>query len=306
VIVRTQALDFGQGSAMGEDARMQVTATIAETRAALDAARAEGRTVGLVPTMGYLHRGHVSLMARARAECDVVAASIFVNPLQFGAGEDLGTYPRDLPGDTAAAEAAGVDLLFTPDVSEMYPVPAATSVVVPELAATMEGAARPTHFAGVATVVAKLFNIAGPGRAYFGEKDFQQLAIVRRMAADLSFPVEVVGCPIVREADGLALSSRNVYLTADERSAAPVLHRALQAGVAAIVAGERDPAAVRALVAEIVAAEPLAELDYAEVVDAASLARPDGLRGDVRLLVAARFGRPRLLDNLGVLVPEQG
>ena len=285
---------------------MQVITTIAETRAELDRARAAGGMVGLVPTMGYLHRGHVSLMARARAECDVVVASIFVNPLQFAAGEDLSTYPRDLPGDTAAAEAAGVDVLLTPDVAEMYPRPAATSVVVPELAATMEGASRPTHFAGVATVVAKLFNIAGPGRAYFGEKDFQQLAIVRRMASDLSFPVDVIGCPIVRDPDGLALSSRNVYLTPDERRAAPVLHRALQAGVAAIVAGERDPAVVRRLVADIVGAEPLAELDYAEVVDAESLARPDRLTGEVRLLAAARFGRPRLLDNLGVLVPEQG
>jgi len=285
---------------------MQVIATVAETRAELDRARAGGATVGLVPTMGYLHRGHVSLMARARAECDVVVASIFVNPLQFAAGEDLSTYPRDLPGDTAAAEAAGVDLLFTPDVAEMYPRPAATSVIVPELAATMEGASRPTHFAGVATVVAKLFNIAGPGRAYFGEKDYQQLAIVRRMAADLSVPVEVVGCPIVRDPDGLALSSRNVYLTPDERRAAPVLHRALQSGVAAILAGERDPGVVRRLVADVVGAEPLAELDYAEVVDAESLARPEGLAGEVRLLAAARFGRPRLLDNLGVLVPEQG
>ncbi len=283
---------------------MRVTTTIGETRDVLDAVRREGATVGFVPTMGYLHDGHVSLMARARAECDVVAASIFVNPLQFAAGEDLSTYPRDLPADSARSEAAGVDLLFTPSVGEMYPRPAATSVVVPELAATMEGASRPTHFAGVSTVVAKLFNIAGPCRAYFGEKDFQQLAIVRRMAGDLSFAVEVVGCPIVREPDGLALSSRNVYLSPDERAAAPVLHRALQAGVASIVAGERDPAAVRDLIAAIVSAEPLAELDYAEVVDAATLARPDVLTGEIRLLTAARFGRPRLLDNLGLLVPE--
>ena len=285
---------------------MRVTTTIAETRAALDAARHDGATVGLVPTMGYLHDGHVSLMTRARGECDVVAASIFVNPLQFGAGEDLSTYPRDLPADSARSEAAGIDLLFTPSVEEMYPRPTATSVIVPELAATMEGASRPTHFAGVSTVVAKLFNIAGPCRAYFGEKDFQQLAIVRRMAGDLSFPVEVVGCAIVREPDGLAMSSRNVYLSADERAAAPVLHRALRSGVAAVLAGERDPATVRDLVAEIIAAEPLAELDYAEVVDAATLARPDRLSGEIRLLTAARFGRPRLLDNLGLLVPEHG
>ena len=284
---------------------MQVTTSIAETRSMLATARAAGRTVGLVPTMGYLHDGHVSLMSRARTECGLVVVSIFVNPLQFGAGEDLSSYPRDLPSDTAAAAAAGVDVLFVPDLTEMYPRPAATSVVVPELAATMEGAARPTHFAGVATVVAKLFNIAGPCRAYFGQKDFQQLTIVERLVADLSFPVEVVGCPIVREPDGLALSSRNVYLGVDERRAAPVLHRALQAGVAAIVAGERDAAAVRDLMERIVAAEPLADLDYVAVVDAVDLAPLAVLAGEVRLLVAAKLGRPRLLDNLGVLVPEQ-
>jgi pantoate--beta-alanine ligase len=285
---------------------MRVTTTIAETRDVLDAARREGATVGFVPTMGYLHDGHVSLMDRARADCDVVAASIFVNPLQFGAGEDLSTYPRDLPADSARSEAAGVDLLFTPSVEEMYPRPTATSVIVPDLAATMEGASRPTHFAGVSTVVAKLFNIIGPCRAYFGEKDFQQLAIVRRMASDLSFEVEIIGCPIVRELDGLAMSSRNVYLTPEERAAAPVLHRALRAGVAAIVAGERDPATVIDLLTAIIAAEPTAELDYVEVVDVATLVRPEVLRGDLRLLTAARFGRPRLLDNLGVLVPEHG
>ena len=285
---------------------MQVTTSIAETRLVLASARAAGRTVGLVPTMGYLHDGHVSLMSRARAECGLVMVSIFVNPLQFGAGEDLSSYPRDLPSDTAAAAAAGVDVLFVPDVTEMYPRPAATSVVVSELAATMEGAARPTHFAGVATVVAKLFNIAGPCRAYFGQKDFQQLTIVERLVADLSFPVEVVGCPIVREPDGLALSSRNVYLGVDERRAAPVLHRALQTGAAAILAGERDGDTVWRLMAAVVAAEPLADLDYVAVVDTVELAPLAVLAGEVRLLVAAKLGRPRLLDNLGVLVPEQG
>ena len=287
---------------------MEVTTTIGETRARLDEARRSGAVVGLVPTMGYLHDGHVSLMARARADCDVVAASIFVNPLQFAADEDLASYPRDLPADSRRAREAGVDLLFTPDVDEMYPRPALTTVAVPELARTMEGASRPTHFAGVATVVAKLLHIAGPCRAYFGEKDFQQLAVVTRMVEDLSFPVEVVGCPIVREPDGLALSSRNVYLTPEERAAAPVLHRALQAGAATVLAGERDPGAVTDLVAAVVTAEPLADLDYAELVDPASLRRPPILEpgARIRLLVAARFGLPRLLDNLGVLIPEQG
>ncbi len=284
---------------------MQVTTAIAKTRAQLDAARREGRIVGLFPTMGYLHEGHATLMRQMRAECDVAVVSIFVNPLQFAAGEDLSTYPRDLGRDTDLAASIGIDLVFAPDVDEMYPMAPVTSVSLPALAATMEGASRPTHFDGVATVVAKLFNIAGPCRAYFSEKDFQQLVIVTRMVADLSFPVEVVACPFVREADGLALSSRNVYLSPDERAAAPVLHRALRAGAAAVVDGERDPAAVVALVAGVVATEPLAELDYVEVVEPATLRRPDRLSGEVRLLVAARFGRPRLLDNLAVLVPEQ-
>jgi pantoate--beta-alanine ligase len=284
-------------------AGIEVVDTIAAFREHLDGARRSGRTVGLVPTMGYLHDGHVSLMARARAECDVVAVTIFVNPLQFAANEDLSTYPRDLEGDVARCGAAGVEIVLAPDVTEMYPRPVITTVSVADLGATMEGAARPTHFDGVATVVAKLFNIGGACRAYFGEKDFQQLAIVRRMAADLSFPVEVVGCPIVRELDGLAMSSRNVYLSPDERAAAPVIHRALQAGAASILAGERDPATVRALVADIISAEPLAELDYAEVVDPETMATPDRLAGELRLLAAARFGTPRLLDNLAVTAP---
>jgi pantoate--beta-alanine ligase len=274
--------------------------TIAGLRAALDRARAAGGTVGFVPTMGYLHDGHVSLMARARAGCDVVVTSIFVNPLQFGAGEDLAAYPRDLARDSALAEGVGVDLLFTPPLAEMYPEPVLTTVSVAEVSAPLEGAARPTHFAGVATVVAKLFSIVGPCRAYFGEKDFQQIAVVRRMARDLSLPVEVVACPTLREPDGLAMSSRNVYLTAAEREAAPVVHRALRAGAAAIGAGEDDPAAVHDLMAGIIEAEPLAELDYAEVVDADSFSVPQPLRGNLRLLAAVRFGKARLIDNVGV------
>lgn len=279
---------------------VRVVETIGAFRAALDDERRAGRRVGLVPTMGYLHDGHVSLMVRARERCDVTAATIFVNPLQFAAGEDLSSYPRDLPRDIERCEAAGVDLILTPSVEEMYPEPVITTVSVAELGATLEGASRPTHFAGVATVVAKLFNIAGPCHAFFGEKDYQQLAIVTRMARDLSFPVTVVPCPIVREPDGLAMSSRNVYLTDDERAAAPVLHRALQAGAAMIVGGERDPGAVRALMAGMVSAEPAAELDYAEVVEEGEVTAPDRISGDVRLLIAARFGRPRLLDNLAV------
>lgn len=282
---------------------MRVVTTIAEVRAATEDARRNGGTVGFVPTMGYLHDGHTSLMDAARADCDLVVASIFVNPLQFGAGEDLGSYPRDLPRDTALSEAAGVDVLFTPTVEEMYPRPLLTTVAVDGITPRFEGAARPTHFAGVATVVAKLLAIVGPCRAYFGEKDWQQLCVVRRMVADLSIPATIVGCPTAREDDGLARSSRNVYLEPEERAAAPVLRRALLSGAASIEAGERDPAAVEARMRDVIATEPLVEVDYAAVVDAATLADVAPLAGTVRLLVAARVGRPRLLDNLGVTVP---
>jgi pantoate--beta-alanine ligase len=281
---------------------MKCVATIAELRAILDGERAVGRSVGFVPTMGYLHDGHASLMRAARADTDVVVASIFVNPLQFGAGEDLDAYPRDLDRDTELAAAAGVDLLFTPAVEEMYPRPVLTTVSVTQVSEGLEGASRPTHFAGVATVVAKLFSIVGPCRAYFGAKDFQQVAVVRRMTEDLSLPVEVVACPTRREPDGLAMSSRNVYLTPEERAAAPVVYAALRSGAAAIAAGERDPAAVRELMAQIIEAEPLAQLDYADVVDADSFTVPEPLAGNLRLLAAVRFGRARLIDNVGVTV----
>jgi pantoate--beta-alanine ligase len=255
--------------------------------------------------MGYLHEGHRTLMDRSVGERDVTLVTIFVNPLQFGANEDLATYPRDFDRDAAMCEAAGVDVVLHPSVEEMYPLgtPTLTSVSVAEVSAALEGASRPTHFAGVATVVAKLFNIVGPSHAYFGEKDWQQLAVIRRMAADLSFPVEVVGCPTIREPDGLAMSSRNAYLTPEERAAAPVVHWALVAGAADIAAGERDPAKVRALVADLIAAEPLATVDYAEVVDAETLQEVDPLTGKLRLLAAVRFGRARLIDNEGAVVP---
>ena len=274
--------------------------TINGFRAALDAERLAGRSVGLVPTMGALHAGHVSLVERAAAECDVVAITIFVNPLQFGAGEDFTRYPRTLEADVEKATAAGAAYAFAPSVEEMYPGDVATSVRVSSLSEGLEGGSRPGHFDGVATVVAKLFNIAGSCRAYFGEKDWQQLAVVRRMAADLSVPVEVIGCETVRESDGLAMSSRNAYLSSEERAAAPVLHRALCAGRDLIEAGERRAATVNAAMAALIDAEALATLDYAEAVEAASLARLDPLAGDVRLLVAARLGKARLIDNMGV------
>jgi pantoate--beta-alanine ligase len=259
-----------------------------------------GSTIGLVPTMGYLHEGHGSLFRRARVECDIVAASIFVNPLQFGANEDLSTYPRDLTRDRALAEHHGVDVLLVPSVEEMYPTPILTSVVVADIPDRLEGASRPGHFTGVATVVAKLLNIFGPDRVYFGDKDWQQVAVVSRMVHDLSFPVEVVACPTIREPDGLAMASRNAYLSDAERAVAPTVYRALTAGAGAIEAGERSREAVEGRMAEVVAAEPAFELDYAVAVDAATLAPVDPLVGDVRLLIAARLGRPRLIDNIGV------
>ena len=284
---------------------MLVLSTKAEFREYLENVRALGRTVGLVPTMGALHEGHLSLLRAAAADCDVVALTIFVNPLQFGAGEDLSAYPRTLDRDLELAEEVGADVVFTPSTDEMYPEPTLSTVHVDQLSLGMEGASRPTHFDGVTTVVAKLFNIAGPSRAYFGEKDFQQLAVVRRMAADLDQPVTVIGCPIVREADGLAMSSRNIYLSSSEREAATVISRALRAGAAMISAGESDPAVIEAHMASIIEAEPLAELDYAVVVDPDSLLTPaELLRGtNVRLLMVAKVGSPRLLDNLGVDVP---
>jgi pantoate--beta-alanine ligase len=268
-------------------------------RDALDEARRGHRRVGLVPTMGFLHAGHRSLMDAAVAETDVAALTIFVNPLQFGPTEDLSDYPRDLDQDLAMADQAGIAHVLAPSVDEMYPQPVVTTVSVAGVSAPLEGESRPTHFTGVATVVVKLFAIAGPCRAYFGEKDFQQLAVVRRMVLDLSLPVEVVGCPTVREPDGLARSSRNVNLSPAERAAAPVLHRALLAGRDAIETGERKAAAVRRIMHEVVATEPLAQLDYAEVVDAVTFDVPAPLHGDLRLLIAARFARARLIDNVG-------
>lgn len=263
---------------------MQVIETIAGFRAALDAERANGRTVGLVPTMGALHAGHASLLDAARATCDVVALTVFVNPLQFGPNEDLSRYPRPFENDVALATQHGADYILHPSVKEMYGERVLTSIHVAGVSEGMEGDVRPGHFDGVATVVAKLFNAAGPAKAFFGEKDYQQLQVVRRMVEDLSFPIEIVPCPIVRESDGLALSSRNVYLSADDRAAATVLYRALQAGAA-------DVANATQIIADIVNAEPRATLDYAEAVVT---------KTETRLLVAAKFGTTRLLDNLGV------
>jgi pantoate--beta-alanine ligase len=281
---------------------MDVVHSVAGFRQAMEAVRAEGRTVGLVPTMGALHAGHESLILRASAECDVVAVSIFVNPLQFGDPSDLDHYPRTIADDLHRCAALGVGVVFAPSVTEMYPdwpEPPSTLVSVGAEAALWEGASRPGHFEGVATVVAKLFSLAGRCRAYFGEKDFQQLAVVRRMAADLGFPVEVVGCPTVRDPDGLALSSRNARLSDADRRAATVLWRALGCARVAIASGERRPGAVSVLMASVVAGEPLVSLDYGAVVDAEHLSVPDVLDGrrPLRLVIAAEVGSVRLIDN---------
>jgi pantoate--beta-alanine ligase len=279
---------------------VQLIETVETWRKALTSERAGGRSVGLVPTMGFLHEGHAALIRRAVAECDVVGVTLFVNPLQFAASEDLTSYPADLDADRTLVEACGATYLFAPSVAEMYPQPLRTTVAVGELGKCWEGASRPAHFAGVATVVVKLFAQAGPCRAYFGEKDFQQLVIVRRLAADLSLPAEVIGCPTVREPDGLARSSRNVYLTDDERSVAPSLYRALRAGEVVATTVGAAPADVEATMSAAIAAEPRFTLDYAAVVDAADLTPATALTGELRLLIAARLGRARLIDNLGV------
>ena len=278
--------------------------TVAAAREFCDAARARDATVGLVPTMGALHDGHLSLLRRSVAETDVTVVSIFVNPLQFGAEEDLEAYPRGFDDDVALCAAGGAAAVFAPGTGEMYPAKPVTSLDFGELSASLEGAFRPGHLRGVGVVVAKLFAIVGACRAYFGEKDWQQLTLVRRLAADLSLPVVVVGCPTVREPDGLALSSRNAYLGPAERAAAGVLHRSLRAGAARIEAGERSTTAVEAEMAAVLATEPrLGPVDYACVVDAATLQPREPLAGELRLLVAAHLGAARLIDNLGATVP---
>jgi pantoate--beta-alanine ligase len=271
-----------------------------DVRRCCDDARARGRTVGLVPTMGGFHEGHRSLMRTARAEADLVVVSLFVNPTQFGPDEDLATYPRDLTGDAAVAAAEGVDVLFAPSVEAMYPDSPRTTVHVDGITARCCGASRPTHFDGVATVVTKLFSIVGPCRAYFGRKDAQQLAVVRRLVEDLNLAVTIVGCPLVRDADGLALSSRNAYLDPEQRAAATVLHRALTRAGDALVAGERDPGPVRDLAAATIAAEPGARLDYAELVDARTFEPATSVHGRLVLAVAAWVGETHLIDNVQI------
>jgi len=275
---------------------MKVTSDIQELRQARW--QQPGASWGLVPTMGYLHEGHISLVRRARAENDFVAATIYVNPTQFAPTEDLSTYPRDLPHDLHLLAEAGTDLVFTPDDAIMYPAGFQTYVTVEEVTRVLEGASRPTHFRGVTTIVAKLFNLLQPTRAYFGQKDYQQTAVLRQMVHDLNFNLDMIICPTVREADGLALSSRNKYLNPAQRAAATVLSRALAAGVGALQAGERDAARLRAQMQGMIAAEPLARLDYISVADPRTLAELDVVGEEAVLSTAVFFDRTRLIDNM--------
>jgi pantoate--beta-alanine ligase len=277
---------------------MKICSTIAEARAACSAARMKRERLGLVPTMGALHEGHLSLVRAAKAQCDAVAVSIFVNPTQFGPKEDLSKYPRQFERDSELLGNEAVDILFAPPVEEMYRRGAITWVLVEGLSEKLDGRSRPDHFRGVTTVVAKLFHILEPDAAFFGQKDAAQLAIIRRMVRDLNFPVEIVACPIVRESDGLAMSSRNVYLNQEERARAPVLRGSLQRAQQRFQAGERNAANLISAAREVFAREPHVVLDYFEVVDPETLDPVERITRETLVAVAAHFGSTRLIDNL--------
>ena len=277
---------------------MKIITTISEMQSTAESFRREGRRAGFVPTMGFLHEGHLSLMHAAREECDVVVTSIFVNPAQFGPNEDLDRYPRDAEGDRKKCESIPVDILFMPDAKEMYPAGASAFVTVEGISDILEGAIRPGHFRGVATVVAKLFNIVKPHTAYFGQKDFQQCVVIRRMAKDLNMDVAISVLPTVREQDGLAMSSRNVYLNPDERRAAACLSRVLKAGEELVKAGVREPDKVKRKMRAILLQEKGIVVDYLEIADPDSLVLLPDLKNRMVMLVAVRLGSTRLIDNL--------
>ncbi len=276
---------------------MEIVTTIAALRQKLAPRRRAGQTIGFVPTMGYLHQGHLSLVGRAKSENDVTVVSIFVNPLQFGKNEDLAKYPRDLARDSAMLEEAGVDFLFAPGVEDMYPEPMQTVVDLPKLGSELEGEARPGHFAGVATVVTKLFNIVQPDSAYFGEKDYQQVTIIQKMVEDLAQPVRVVPVPTVREADGLACSSRNVYLTPEERAAAVIVPKTLAEAERLLLTGIRDVATLEAKLVEFLRSEPLAAPEVVAIRDPRTLERIETVTTTALVLLYVRFGKTKLLDN---------
>lgn len=276
---------------------MNIVKTISEVRNEVKNWRKQGLSVGLVPTMGYLHEGHKSLIERACKENDKVVVSVFVNPTQFGPGEDLATYPRDIQRDAALCEDAGAALIFNPEPEEMYFDDFHTYVTMESLSDELCGKTRPIHFRGVCTVVSKLFHIVAPDRAYFGQKDAQQLAIIKRMVRDLNFDIEIVGCPIVREADGLAKSSRNTYLNPEERKAALVLSRAVRLGQELIQNGERNADVIVDKMKQLIEEEPLAKIDYVQAVDAISIQPVAEIKGTVLVAMAVYIGKTRLIDN---------
>ncbi len=276
--------------------------TVDKVRETVKNWKAQGLSVGLVPTMGYLHEGHQSLIERAVQENDRVVVSIFVNPIQFAPNEDLETYPRDLEKDSILCNDTGADLIFHPQPEEMYPNGFSTQVVMNNLTAELCGKTRPTHFSGVCTVVSKLFNIVAPNRAYFGEKDAQQLAIIKRMVKDLNFDIEIVGCPIVRESDGLAKSSRNTYLNEQERKAALILSKSILLGKEMAANGERSSAMIIKAMTDLINTEPLAKIDYVSIVNAETIEPIDTLCGEVLTAIAVYIGKTRLIDNFMISV----
>ena len=281
---------------------MQIVKTVEDVRKQVKVWRERGLSVGLVPTMGYLHEGHKSLIDKAVEQNDCVVVSVFVNPIQFGPTEDLATYPRDLEHDAAICEEAGADLIFHPQPEEMYYDDFCTYIDMDNLTKGLCGRTRPTHFRGVCTVVGKLFHIVGPDRAYFGQKDAQQLAVIRRMVRDLNFPLQIVGCPIVREEDGLAKSSRNTYLSPEERKAAVILHKGLEKGEEMVRAGERDAGRVKKAICDIIESEPLAKIDYVDIVDFDNIQEKEVLEGSVLAAVAVYIGKTRLIDNFIITI----
>lgn len=282
---------------------VKVVKTIDEVRKQVAKWRKRGYSVGLVPTMGYLHAGHQSLIRRSVEECDRTVVSIFVNPTQFGPNEDLEAYPRDLERDTLLCDTTGADLIFNPEPSEMYRDGNVSYVDMNGLKEYLCGLSRPVHFRGVCTVCTKLFNIVTPDRAYFGQKDAQQLAIIKRMVADLNMPLEIVGCPIVRESDGLAMSSRNTYMNVEERNAALILSRAIRLGESLVEDGERDSRIVRDKMLELLESEPMADVEYVEVVDNNTMESIDYIKGDILVAIAVRINnKVRLIDNFMMTV----
>lgn len=281
---------------------MQIVKTVEDVRKQVKVWREKGLSVGLVPTMGYLHEGHKSLIDKAVEQNDCVVVSVFVNPIQFGPTEDLATYPRDLEHDTKICEEAGADLIFHPQPEEMYYDDFCTYIDMDNLTKGLCGKTRPTHFRGVCTVVGKLFHIVGPDRAYFGQKDAQQLAVIRRMVRDLNFPLQIVGCPIVREEDGLAKSSRNTYLSSEERKAAVILHKGLVKGEEMVRAGERDAGKVKKAICDIIESEPLAKIDYVDIVDFDNIQEKAVLDGSILTAVAVYIGKTRLIDNFIITI----